>query len=369
MTGRDWRTNRLEGRSPPLAIAHSTSCAEPKWRSTRRPTSTSASSAAGVEARDLPALLGYLPPDGAAAALVGHVLDLFRVHVLADDLARDLADQEVVGRHLAADHRQPEAPAGVDRDHARVAAHRVAGEHHPGDLGVDHLLDRDAHRRLTGRSAEPRPIRDRRRAVEADPAVADRVAHALGAPHPEVRLLLAGERRLPAVLAERARAHRYRRLAELRVALCHLVANGRGNRRRPHRLADPVRRGPDRVDVAGLEPRHRGGDHGLEPRPGDERLVPGGREREPGRHRDPGGDQLAERRALAAERRPVGGAQTGQSPGELSHPGSSPCRPSRRPGATARCESARSRGRCRRRPGGRTRGRRSRRATSRRRCR
>jgi hypothetical protein len=44
-----------------------------------------------------PALLGYLPPNGAAAALVGHVLDLFRVHVLADDLAVTLLTRKSSG--------------------------------------------------------------------------------------------------------------------------------------------------------------------------------------------------------------------------------------------------------------------------------
>ena len=49
---------------------------------------------------------------------------------LAHDLAGDLADQVVIGRHLAADDRQPEPPTRVDRDHARIAAQRVAGEQH-----------------------------------------------------------------------------------------------------------------------------------------------------------------------------------------------------------------------------------------------
>ena len=66
----------------------------------------------------------------------------------AHDLARDLAHQVVVRRHLAADDRDPEAPARVDRHHARVAADGVAREEHAGDLGVHHQLDGDAHRRL-----------------------------------------------------------------------------------------------------------------------------------------------------------------------------------------------------------------------------
>ena len=51
------------------------------------------------------------------------------------------------GSDLAADHREPEPPARVDRDHARIAADRVAGEHHARHLGVDHQLHGDPHRR------------------------------------------------------------------------------------------------------------------------------------------------------------------------------------------------------------------------------
>ena len=67
--------------------------------------------------------------------------------VRVQDLAGDLADPVLVGRHLAADDGEPEAPARVDRHRARVAAHRVAGEQHAGDVGVDHQLDGHAHRR------------------------------------------------------------------------------------------------------------------------------------------------------------------------------------------------------------------------------
>ena len=126
---------------------------------------------------------------------------------------RDLADEEVVRRHLAADDGEPEAPARVDRDHARVAADRVAREHHAGHRGVDHQLHGDPHRGLVAAPAPSRSaIADRRRAVEADPAVAHRVADVVDAAHPQIRLLLAGERRVLAVLADRARAHRDRRL-------------------------------------------------------------------------------------------------------------------------------------------------------------
>ena len=89
---------------------------------------------------------------------VGHVLDLLVADVLADDLAGDLADEEIVRGHLAADDREAEPPARVDRDHARVAADRVAREHHARDRGVDHQLDGHAHRR---RSSAALPSRVR----------------------------------------------------------------------------------------------------------------------------------------------------------------------------------------------------------------
>ena len=147
VTGRAWSTTSASGSARPRAIAHSTSWWEPKWRSTRRATSTSAASCASPRHALVAPLGRHLDPHGAATGGVGHVLDVLRVHRAAHDLAGHLADQVVVRRHLAADDGDPEAPARVDRDHARVAAHRVAGEHHAGDLGVDHQLHRDAHRR------------------------------------------------------------------------------------------------------------------------------------------------------------------------------------------------------------------------------
>ena len=87
-------------------------------------------SRSAIEARDLAPVGGDIRADRAGAARVGHVLDLLGVHVLAHDLAGDLADEVVVGSDFAADDREPEPPARVDRDHARIAADRVAGEHH-----------------------------------------------------------------------------------------------------------------------------------------------------------------------------------------------------------------------------------------------
>ena len=97
----------------------------------------------------------------------------YSTRLVADAAARTISPvtlltQVVVGRDLAADDRQPEAPAGVDRDHARVAAERVAGEHHAGDRGVDHQLHGHAHRR--------------RRRTPKRGAVADRLGRCRGSP-------------------------------------------------------------------------------------------------------------------------------------------------------------------------------------------
>jgi len=118
---------------------------------------------------------------GAATGGVGDVLHVLRAHRPAYDLARDLADQVVVRRHLAAHDRDAEPPARVERHHARVAGDGVAGEHYAGDLGIHHQLDRHAHRLLRIPGAERRSVADRLRRVKAHPTVAHRVADLLDA--------------------------------------------------------------------------------------------------------------------------------------------------------------------------------------------
>ena len=85
---------------------------------------------------------------------------------------------------------------------------------------------------------EPGAVGDRGRAVEADPAVAHRLAHLLDSAHPQERLLLAGERRLRAVLADRARAHRDGRLPEGRVRAGDLISHVAGHA--APRIASPI---------------------------------------------------------------------------------------------------------------------------------
>ena len=220
-----------------------------------------------VEAALRAPLRRHVDADGAAAAGVRHVLDVLGVDVLAHDLARHLADEVVVGRHLAADDREAEPPARVDRDHARVAAHRVAGEQHARDLGVDHQLDGDAHRRLV-------------RAWPSRARYADRRERCRGSPSSRARRRRRGRRRAPRGTSpagprrsrpgcpRRARSSgpRPAARAELGVAPRDLVADRVRHRRGAHRLADRVRRGADGVDVVRRHPRHLGGDRAAEAR-------------------------------------------------------------------------------------------------------
>ena len=183
VTGRDWTTKSLG--APSRAIAHSTSWCEPKCRSTRPATSTSAARPPRRDTATSRRSSARRPGRRRGRPRPA------RMQVLAWTCSRTisprhLADEVVVRRHLAADDGEAEPPARVHRDHARVAAHGVAGEQHARDLGVDHQLHRDAHRRLLRSGPEPRAVADRRRAVEAHPAVAHRVADVVGAAHPEV---------------------------------------------------------------------------------------------------------------------------------------------------------------------------------------
>src|SRR3954452_22973293 len=76
-----------------------------------------------------------------------------------------------------------------------------------------------------------------------------------------------------------------------------------------------MRRRPNRLDVVQRHSRQLHRDPALEPRLLDEREEAGRRDGEPRRHRDLGGDELAERRALAAEAGAVGAPELGQMPG------------------------------------------------------
>ena len=102
VTGRDCRTCS----SPSGANAHSMSWRAPKYRSTRQADLDERRERGIVQARSRAKILRHLGPLG--TVLPGHVPDCLLGDLPAHDLAGDLVDQEVVGRHLAADDREPE---------------------------------------------------------------------------------------------------------------------------------------------------------------------------------------------------------------------------------------------------------------------
>ena len=230
----------------------------PKWRSTRRPARPARRAARRRGRRRRGAPPRRPAPSAPLGARRGTRSPWARRAV--QHLAGDLADPVLVGRHLAADHGQPEPPARVDRDRARVAAHRVAGEHDARHRGVDHAAgpSRPSPARAT---AEPLPVGDGLGIVEARPAVADRVANAAPRRAPRGRCP-AGRRSWP-----------------------------RRRPRRPRSSARPPAGSPE-LRVARRPP----------PRSPSSRAAL--LSREAGRHRHPRGDQLAEAGALAAEDAP-----------------------------------------------------------------
>ena len=199
---------------------------EPKWRSTRLATSTSAARPRLVEAGLLAPLRGDLHANRSAPGRVGHVLDLLRAHRPADDLARDLADEVVV--RASSRRRRPRCPSPQLALTATMLGSPLTG------LQVNITPETSASTicwtvtPIAGSDCpSSRAVADRPRRVEADPAVADGVAELLDPAHPEEALLLAGEGRVVAVLAERARADRDRRLPESRRSSRELAADGR----------------------------------------------------------------------------------------------------------------------------------------------
>jgi hypothetical protein len=102
-------------------------------------------------------------------------------------------DDEVVRVDCAGYHRLAQARASVDDSVPAVAGHRVGGEEHPSDLGVDHLLDdhREPHGGVV--DAVGHPVTDRPIGPQLRPASACRVEHGVRADDVEVGVLLASE--------------------------------------------------------------------------------------------------------------------------------------------------------------------------------
>ena len=148
-----------------------------------------------------------------------------------------------------------------------------------------------------------RAVADRLRAVEADPTVANGGAELLGTAHPQITLLLAGERGALAVLAERARTYGDGRVlgdVELLVAAREVRAQRFTQRCGPNQRRDPRRGLLSGARVGDRQAGELRFDRRSELRIRDEVEKRFGRQREPGRDRDARGDQLAEPGALAA---------------------------------------------------------------------
>ena len=171
------------------------------------------------------------------------VLDpLVAGHPLADGEA-DLVDDVAVRGHLAADHRETQAPAGLEHDPRPVAGHRAEREHDPGGPGPDGLLHDHGHLDVQrvdapcrGRSDSARPVKtlSQQRRTWASTSV--------GAADVDLGLELAGEAGARRVLGGRAGADGDAQVADADPVAQRLVLGGRP--RRPPRPGRSPPRAP-----------------------------------------------------------------------------------------------------------------------------
>ena len=105
-----------------------------------------------VEARDLAALLGYLPPNGAAAASSGTYSTSFACTCSRTTSRVTLLTRKSSGVTSPPTTASPRPQLALIATMLGSPLTGLQVNITPGDLGVDHLLDRDAHRRLAGRS-------------------------------------------------------------------------------------------------------------------------------------------------------------------------------------------------------------------------
>ena len=179
----------------------------------------------------------------------------------------------------------------------------MAGEHHAGLVGVDHLLDDDRDVDVGVREPPLLSVVDRTLGEKRGPALLHSPEEVV-LPDVEERLLLAGERGVGEVLGGRGRADRDERL---RAVLAHrpvpfedLLAHRLGERRVQNqpfggRLGLAEGRGVLRVDIDRVEQLV------VDPGLFDERSIRARGDGEPRRHREPGTDEFAERRRLPAD--------------------------------------------------------------------
>ena len=142
---------------------------------------------------------------GAAA---GHGSDsgALVAEVLIDQRAGVGRQDETIGIHRARDDGLAQAGAGVDHQLATASGHRVRGEHHTRDLGVDQLLDHHGECDAVRSDALRRSVADGALGPQGRPAAAYRVEDRVSADHVEVGVLLAGEARAGKILGRGRRA-------------------------------------------------------------------------------------------------------------------------------------------------------------------
>ena len=256
--------------------------------------------------------------------LVGR-LDLHRllrlgIHRVGDFLAADgalenvegdLVDHEMIGRHFARHHRLAEAEIGVDGNDGAVAVGRVHGEHHPGGIGVGHLLEADGERDVFVREAHADAVGDgpcRKQAGDAAAGVQQQIVHAAD---PQVGVLLPGETRAGQILGGGAGAHRHRHRrhhaahGELAVVLGDGVFQFPGEGMLLDHLADRLAGCFQLLEIVVAAPFEHARNLPAHPGVAHEARVAVGGQGEARRHAHAGVDELAQRRALAADQRDI----------------------------------------------------------------
>lgn len=201
-----------------------------------------------------------------------------------------LAHHVHVRRDRAADHALAQPPRGVDPDRGAVAADRVQGEGDGGGVGRDQALHQH---RQAGRTAQPVPpaVGQRPLGTPRGPAPRHGMKNGVDPRHVQIRLVLAGEGGVGAVLVDRGRTDRHR---------------GIGGSAAGGQVGVCLGYGADH--------------HGGRQRAGGEGVGRGGHA-ETGRHREVGGETRERGRLSAHEGRArgVGGSEReNQGPGAVS---------------------------------------------------
>ena len=124
---------------------------------------------------------------------------------------------QLVGVHQPADDGLAESPGRADQHRVAAPSARVGGEHDPGRLRVDELLDHHGQTHLGRVDVLPSPVRHRPGGPQGRPAPADGVQHRVRAADVQIGVLLARETGTDQVLGGRRRAHGHGSTAQLAI--------------------------------------------------------------------------------------------------------------------------------------------------------